>query len=211
MSRENDAINSTAQGGLAAAPAVLSALRAATGAAHEKLDAAFGALDLGRKDDLARFLRGHAIGMRALFAPFRAFVESELELACPDYPAALRADLAALGEDAAHLPRLSSPWLAGDGAALGLAYVIAGSRLGLAMLRKRGYYGRSTGLRSHYMEDESGIAIWRALLAHMRDTELDDARIAAACAAARGTFTCFGQAFDTSARSGEPMREFNAA
>ncbi|WP_374412431.1 biliverdin-producing heme oxygenase [Novosphingobium colocasiae] len=207
MSRSDNALNATS----ASFPAVLEALRCATGPAHDKLDAAFGSLDLTRRDDLARFLRGHAIGMAAIFAPFRAFVGGELHLSCPDYPAALRADLTELGEDTTTLPRISSPWLAADGAALGLAYVVAGSRLGLAMLRKRGYHGQSAGLCSRYMENESGIGIWQALLAHMRAATLDDAHIAAACAAARDTFACFAEAFDASARSGERIVEPDAA
>lgn len=199
MSREVDtSLHGTEPGCPAAQPAVLAALREATGTAHARLDAAFGALQLDRQEDLVRFLRGHAIGIAATFAPFRAFVEDELGLTCPDYREALAADLAALGEADAALPAISTPWLADRGAALGLAYVVAGSRLGLAVLRKRGYAGRAMGRRSRYMEDESGVVIWRVLLGQMREHDLSPAQIAAACTAALATFACFERAFELS-------------
>lgn len=202
MSRrhEVDRSLSTASSNLrpVAVPPVLEALRNATAVSHQQLDAAFGSVDMGEPDGFVRFLKGHAIGMAAVFAPFRSFVERELCLSCPDYPAALSADLATFGADSARLPRISPPRLVDEGAALGLAYVVAGSRLGLAMLRKRGYASQTPGCKSLYMEDESGLVIWRLMLRYMRETALDKSRIDAACVAALDTFACFANAFDAS-------------
>ncbi|RYE52519.1 MAG: heme oxygenase, partial [Hyphomicrobiales bacterium] len=122
-------------------------LREATAASHASLDGAFGSLDLGMRGDYVRFLSGHAIGMVPLFASFQAFVAGELGMECPDYAALLHDDLAALGVDAGQLPVVA---ILPELTPVGSGYVIAGSRLGLTMIRKQGYWGREHALPSAY-------------------------------------------------------------
>lgn len=108
------------------------ALRSATAAKHEAVDAAFGRFDLTDRASYGRFLTAHA---RALPA-----VEAALE-ACDAIPAfaprtdALQADLAALGLPMPDPLPLAPP--ENEAAAFGALYVIEGSRLGGAMLARQ--------------------------------------------------------------------------
>lgn len=175
---------------------MLSHLRAVTRASHDRLDAAFGALDLGATEDCVRFLAAHAIALKALDAPFRRFVEEELAMPCPDFPAMLTADLAARGLAMDSLPaaRPDTAVYAPCGAA-GVAYVIAGSRLGNAVIRAEGYHGRETGLSSRYMEDDTGHAVWKALNTWARARSFGPSEERAVEAAALATFAHFETAF----------------
>lgn len=177
-------------------PPLLSHLRDATRASHDLLDADFGSLDLTERTGYARFLSGHAIGIAPLFGTFRLFVERDLELACPDYPAMLRADLAAIGIDADALHHIAEP-TALEPAATG--YVIAGSRLGLGMLARGGYWGRSNGLPSAYMDDQQGLAIWKETAAWLKQDVPDDERAERERSAAVAAFDTFRHAFAASA------------
>lgn len=172
-------------------------LREATAASHQALDGAFGSLNLSNRSDFVRFLSGHAIGMAPLYDRFRAFIEEDLEGTCPDFPAMLRADLAALGVDTATLPQVTAP---NELTKAATAYVVAGSRLGLAMIRKAGYWGSADGMLSAYMEDDTGRAIWKEVAARFKAHIPDDVEAARERAAAVAAFETFRQAF---AASGE--------
>jgi heme oxygenase len=174
---------------------LLAHLREATAASHASLDDAFGSLDLSQRSDYARFLVGHAIGMRPLFGRFRTFVADQLGLPCPDYPAMLRTDLAALDIDAEDLPKLETKVDLTPG---GSGYVVAGSRLGLSMIRKAGYWGRAHGHPSAYMEDDQGIAIWKSVSAWLKRSEADEAVASREAAAAVAAFDTFRDAFAAS-------------
>lgn len=178
---------------------LLSCYRVATKASHELLDSAFGSLDLSSRGDYARFLCGHAIGVEPIFGSFRVFVEDQLELACPDYPAMLSEDLARLGIDAGELPKVAPASVISESAA---GYVLAGSRLGLASLARSGYWGRSNGLASTYMDDEQGLVIWRQLAAKLKQDIPDEARAKHEGAAAVAVFDTFREAFAASALAG---------
>jgi heme oxygenase len=178
---------------------LLSHLRDATAASHETLDGAFGSLDLTERGDYVRFLSGHAIGMAPLFDSFRAFVEDDLQIDCPDFTAMLRTDLAALGVDAGALPSVTPPAALSKSAT---AYVVAGSRLGLAMIRKAGYWGRSHDLPSAYMEDDAGRAIWKDVVARLKQRIPDQDEAAREGAAAVAAFDTFREAFAASASAG---------
>ncbi|MBB4859980.1 heme oxygenase [Novosphingobium chloroacetimidivorans] len=173
---------------------LLTHLRDATAASHALLDAAFGSLEMSDRADYVRFLSGHAIGLAPLFGNFRAFVEDDLGLACPDYLGMLHQDLAALGIDGAELPRIAA---AGGLTHAATGYVIAGSRLGLTMIRRQGYWGAAHALPSAYMEDERGLAIWKDAVGWLKQRELDDAQ--AERNAAVAAFDTFRAAFDASA------------
>ncbi|GAM03184.1 biliverdin-producing heme oxygenase [Novosphingobium sp. MBES04] len=175
---------------------MLSQLRAVTRASHDRLDAAFGALDLGAADDCARFLAAHAVAVKGLDAPFRRFVEEELDMPCPDFPAMLAADLAERGLSMSALPAPEpDACVHAPCGGAGVAYVIAGSRLGNAVIRAEGYHGRETGLPSRYMEDDTGHAVWKALNTWARARSFGPSEERAVEAAALATFAHFETAF----------------
>lgn len=189
-------------------PDMLGQLRAATAPAHARLDAAFGALDLRQEEGCRRFLAAHAIALRALFPRFARFVQDELSSPCPDYPAMLAQDLAERGCEADALPLLDAPApaMAGDAAA-GMAYVIAGSRLGNAVIRRNGYAGRETGRPSRYMEDDAGHALWKALVPWLRARAFPPRQRERCEAAALATFTAFEHAHALSAAMNTPCHK----
>lgn len=153
----------------------------------------FGALDLNDRADYARFLASHAIALAACQPILDPFVVEQLRLPLPAFSALLRLDLAALGTPAEILPRLA---LAPATDPIGVAYVILGSRLGLTVLRQRGFWGARA---SAYMSDDSGLALWRGLVAWLRYRPIADARIEAACASAEASFDLFRLAFAATA------------
>lgn len=176
-------------------------LREATHAAHESLDGMFGSLDLTSREGYARFLSAHLIGMRALQAPFRRFVADELGLDAPDFVGMLEEDLAAIGLNPDALPSIA---MASEMEASGITYVISGSRLGLAMIRKQEYWGKQAGTATSYMEDTNGLAVWRALVAWMNGHTPGATEAEAISAAARHAFDVFRQAFKLSGQSPPP-------
>ncbi|PEQ13876.1 hypothetical protein B2G71_06120 [Novosphingobium sp. PC22D] len=178
---------------------LLKALRDATADAHASLDASFGSLDIADRDDYVRFLRAHAIGLAPMFADYRAYIETTLGLSCPDFPAMLRADLAELGEETADLPRVEATGAVGGA---GLGYVVTGSRLGLAAISRNGYWGRANGLPSQYMEDQTGLVLWKDLAARLK-TEPAAADARTSVASALAAFATFERAFAASARANQ--------
>ena len=175
---------------------MLPALRAQTSDAHAALDASFGSLSLDQRADYVRFLKAHAAGLAPLFDIYLDFVTRELAVPCPDFMGMLAEDLTGLGEDTAQLPRLSVPC---DLDAAGVAYVVTGSRLGLTMIRRGGYWGRENGLPSRYMEDDTGLLVWKALLPWMKNRSTSPAEEASAARAALAAFDTFGAAFAANA------------
>lgn len=170
---------------------MLQALRKATHESHEALDGLFGSLNLGEKDDFTRFLAAHYIGMRSLHPALRQFAHAELGVEAPDFPGMLRDDLSEASIHADELPRIA---IEESLAPAAVAYVLCGSRLGLAMLKKRGYWRRDER-ESGYMEDTGGLDLWRLLLGWMKDRPADPPTLAALGASAVRSFDIFRQAF----------------
>jgi heme oxygenase len=140
-----------------------------------------------------------------MFPVFRVFVEQELQLECPDYPAMLHADLTTLGVDPDALPALAAPEaIAAGDAALGVGYVVCGSRLGLTMIRQRGYWGEAEGFRSAYMTDGRGHEAWKALVPKLRGQPYTPEQAETTRAAALAAFDVFSRAFDASIGLGQP-------
>lgn len=107
-------------------------LRDATGAAHERVDAAFGAHDLSSPDAYPRFLSAHA---RALPAAERVMAALPFARTLPLRAPLLEADLTDLG---APLPAPMAFTPGEDDATLwGVLYVVEGSRLGGALLARQ--------------------------------------------------------------------------
>lgn len=114
------------------------ALRKATAASHARVDAAFSRFRLDDADDYRRFLLAQAAG----FLPVEAALdEAEAERLIPHWAerrraSLLRADLAALNVTA---PELFGPppIFSSKASRLGATYVLEGSRLGGALLKRQ--------------------------------------------------------------------------
>ena len=162
------------------------ALRSATAPDHARVDALFSSADLSRPAGYRHFLSCQA----AAHLPVeRAIDAADLAAKPEDWPARrrgaeLRADLLELGGDEIREQPFA---LAKDEAAvLGAVYVLEGSRLGGALLRKR----VSPGLPTRFLSAGRPGA-WRALV-ELLDRRLDTpAAIEAAVASARSVFLCF--------------------
>lgn len=166
-------------------------LRAGTSGDHDRLDALLGACDLQTRDGMSHFLLAHAIGLASVGPVAAGFFRDELGLAMPDPCAMVAPDLAALDLD---MPVEAAP-LPAAGAA-GVAYVLIGSRMGVAALCKQGYWSPGTPGFSHYMQDRSLLALWSPLLGWLRQAELGPDDQAVALTAARAAFAAFEHGLD---------------
>jgi heme oxygenase len=163
------------------------ALRTGTAQEHERVDRLFGALNLARPEDYRLFLAAQA----AAFLP----VEEALDAAgaadfLPDWHARrrshlLRGDLHALGTP---LPSPEPvPALVSAPEILGAAYVLEGSRLGGAMLKRSVQHD----LPQAFLSAPQSPGAWRKLLETLDHYLYETAPVAAAVGAARGIFHCF--------------------
>lgn len=162
------------------------ALRTATAADHDAVDRAFGRYDLSDRAAYAAFLQAQA----AAFLPVEGAVDrSDPERVVADWTErrrsdALRADLAALGEETPASAPI--PPFASEAALLGAVYVLEGSRLGGRMLARE----VPDAFPQAFLA-AGNPALWRSLLAVL-ELNLDTGeRRAAAIEAARGVFALF--------------------
>jgi heme oxygenase len=115
-----------------------------------------------------------------------------IERLLPDWPARRRADLliadlADLGATAASREPIS---LDGDPALLGAAYVLEGSRLGGAVLKR----SIPDGAPRRFLQAPQEPGAWRKLLALLDESLYEPRTIAAACEAANTVFLLFERA-----------------
>ena len=129
------------------------ALRALTQPLHDRVDAAFGAFRLDRRDDYRRFLLAHARALPAVEAALAA------EAGLPGWRARTPLLAADLGELDEAMPA-TLPFATGSAAAAwGALYVAEGSRLGGAMLSRQ----VGDGLPRRYLADAHRPGEWRGL------------------------------------------------
>lgn len=147
-------------------PSLRAALREATGPLHLSVEARFAGLNLAEAGDYGRFLTDHAGVIPALE---QALDRAGIEAALPDWAhrrraAALAADLAALG-----LPfPTPRPVEVRPGAeAMGVAYVLEGSRLGAALLLK----AIPDSLPRAFFAHGQGEHLFRSFLPHLDAVE----------------------------------------
>ncbi|MEQ7874573.1 biliverdin-producing heme oxygenase [Sphingomonas sp. ASV193] len=163
-------------------------LRDETRAAHEAVDASFAGLDLAKRDDYAAFLVAHA----AAFLPAEeALTAAGADLLMPDWSvhrrgALLAADLADMG--VALPPPASAPRYDDEAAILGGAYVLEGSRLGGAMLRRQ----VGEGLPRRFLDAVQPPGRWRGFIALLEQKLYTEAEQRRARDAALSTFALFG-------------------
>lgn len=152
------------------------ALRAATAAAHARVDALYSSLDLSRPDDYTRFLTSHA----AAYLPVeQALARAGADDLVPGWSArrrgaALSTDLAAMG--LAVPPAQPAPAFDGEAEILGGLYVLEGSRLGGAVLVR----SVTPGLPTAFLAPEEASS-WRGFVAQL------DRRLASPAALNRAT------------------------
>jgi heme oxygenase len=163
------------------------ALRAATAANHERVDRLFSQLDLGLDAAYLLFLTAQAAAHLPIEDAMEAAGVSALIVDWPDRRRSdlLLADLAELGvEPPSAVP---APTLAGEPAILGAAYVLEGSRLGGAFLKR--------GLKPHaprrFLAAAQSPGAWRKLLAKLDESLYEPARVGEACETARQVFMRF--------------------
>lgn len=165
-------------------------LRRETRAAHERVDARFSGLDLKDPADYRRFVALHA----AAFLPLeQALTDAGAARLVDDWDAMrrtpeLEADLVALGLPVP--PRSSGPTFANDAEMLGAIYVLEGSRLGGAVLRKT----VDPAFPHRFLAHPQPAGRWRALVALMERNLYESVQIDSAVQAALGAFAYFEEA-----------------
>lgn len=163
------------------------ALRAATRAEHERLDALFAGFDLADPASYRAFLTAHAMALPSVEAALDA---GGFANALPDWPerrrgGALAADLAALGVPPPS--PLTAPPLATPAARWGAAYVLEGSRLGGAFLARQ----VAAGLPLTYLGTPQPPGRWRQFLSGLDTAVIEPQDRSVAYDSARATFALF--------------------
>jgi heme oxygenase len=162
------------------------ALRAATAPSHERVDALFGKLRLDQPGPYGQFLAAQA----AAYIPVEeALTQAGAAEIVPDWiqrqrAALLRADLTDLG--IAPPAPVAVPIFASPSAILGGVYVLEGSRLGGAMLKK----AVPPDLPTRFMGGGSSAA-WRDLLAILDERLTNEAERLISIKAAIEVFSIF--------------------
>ncbi|MDF0541053.1 biliverdin-producing heme oxygenase [Sphingobium sp. H39-3-25] len=162
------------------------ALRTATGSHHERVDSLFSKVRFDDRMSYGQFLRAQA----AAYLPTEnALSRSGIDAIVPDWQARQRNDL--LCADLADLG-LEPPTSAGDldldgeEASLGALYVLEGSRLGGAMLKR----SVSPDFPVRFLGGGDSTA-WRSLLALLEERLDTDVKRATSIKAARHVFMLF--------------------
>lgn len=173
-------------------------LRRETDMQHLALDTELGALDPAKVEDLGALLCVHARALPPLEAALRDWDGDGAgnPFAAGRLSGLVRQDLAALGLAApAPLPMPAVP----AGGRIGVAYVLAGSRLGARVLARRWRESDDAAVRraGRYLGDREGQGYWQALLHVLATAEID---VPAATAGAVTAFDLFSRALSESRR-----------
>ncbi len=157
--------------------------------------------DFARPAGYAAFLQGHAAALPALEHALEA---GGVEDVLPDWPLrrrtdALRGDLAALG--AAPPAAVDIGQLEGRAEMVGVLYVLEGSRLGGAVLRRR-LMAVQPAAPAAYLSHGTGLPLWRSFLDWLSADPLAGADAAAALTAAREAFRAFEAGFQAAVHRG---------
>jgi len=181
------------------------ALRDATAAAHDRVDAAFGGFDLTDRAGYRAFLQAHA----EVVLPLEASLPGERVV--DDWPERKRGAL--LREDLALLPKSVRPELVeghlsahdwpeglppfdelganeiGEATIAGTLYVLEGSRLGGRFLARQLPFGFPRA----YLDAHQRAGAWQALLERLDGLLKDPAALDAALVAADAAFAAFAR------------------
>lgn len=170
------------------------ALRSATAADHARVDALFSAHDLSNARGYGDFLVAQARAHLPVEAALDAY---GVEALLPDWPERRRAGalIADLGELSRALPEPLPlpPFVDDDAAALGIVYVLEGSRLGGSLLNR----SIADHLPRRFVGSPARPGSWRNLLTLLDRALADPERLKRAEAAARATFARFADAAES--------------
>ena len=163
------------------------ALKRATQAAHDRLDAQLSRLDLSRPDDYRAFL---LIQAKVVPGLERALEQSGLSYLVEGWSAhrrceLLRSDLSMLGVDLPESAEFSA--FPTEAATLGAAYVLEGSRLGAQILVRQ----VSSAMPSQFLKPPAGQSPWPSLVAVLDRFLYSDQRLGEATQAALECFAAF--------------------
>lgn len=165
------------------------ALRDATAAAHERVDAAFGGFDLTGRDSYAAFLNAHA----EAFLPIEAALETAgVERLIDDWSGRkrgllIREDLAFLNARPGDGFGGRAPDIGSDAQIAGTLYVLEGSRLGGKFLARK----LPPGFPRAYLDADQPAGNWRKLLDRLDTILYQPAELAVAIDAAQAAFDAF--------------------
>jgi len=185
-------------------------LKTATLFKHKRLDHELSALRLGEVDDYLTFLVFNA----PVLSLERALEDAGVGLELPDWPLraradALRADLASLGvRGLDEAPETALPNLADPAARLGLAYVLEGSRLGAAVLRRtvRASADGRVLAATRFVDHGFGHDLWRGFLARLEPALADPADRDLAARTATWAFDVFLARAEAMGLTSAPIR-----
>ena len=172
---------------------VRAALRAATAACHKRVDHAYSRFDLGSAHGYRTFLAAQA---DAFLPVEKALDDAGAKTVLPDWPQRRRGDLlrADLADLNVTLPEpFSVPeFISGKASMLGAIYVLEGSRLGGAVLKRAapGHFPR------RFLEARQAAGSWRLFLRTLDEFLTRPCDLDAAVAAATEVFARFAGAAD---------------
>ena len=175
-------------------------VRAATRAAHARVDGLFGAFDLADPADYRRFLEAHGSVTPSCERALSASGAAEL-LADWDRRArapSLAADLADLGGASIGIPSPTRRLTPAQ--AFGMMYVLEGSRLGGAVLARRVLASPSAACRSatRYLRHGEGQRLWSAFVAAFDNSPVVRDALDDVVRGALAAFDLFEKAAETS-------------
>jgi heme oxygenase len=164
-------------------------LRAATLANHAEVDTIFSCFDLSKPSGYRGFLRGQA----AACMPIERAIDKASPEAALNWPSRrrallLQADLVDI--DDAPIDEIAPPDFPSAQAVLGGIYVLEGSRLGGAFLRRR----VASDVPRRFLDAETEPGGWRNLLALLDERLGHQMDLDTAVIAARLVFDCFASA-----------------
>ncbi len=168
-------------------------LKNETSLGHDRVDADFASLPMDTKQGFATFLTAHHLAWSLLGTTWEQFVQYELGLRPPPYLSLLRDDLAEVLGDR-DLPQPLEAALPDCHA--GIVYVLAGSRMGMAVIRRRPNWARESQRGQRFVEDGSGPTVFRAMVGYLDESTQGRVDAPAAIEAAKWTFSLFGRAMN---------------
>jgi heme oxygenase len=173
-------------------------LKRETAIAHDNLDASFALYALDSRAGYVGFVIAHLIAWRALARHWTDALATLIAADAPDYAAMLEADLRDIVDgtvpDLPDLPNLPGLSVETPASAAGLAYVLAGSRLGVTVIARQPTWGHVHGRGTRFMDDRQGTIIFRQLIAFFDSPAGLALDRAAALRSAREGFDAFAQA-----------------
>jgi heme oxygenase len=166
---------------------VREALRAATQASHERVDALFSRFDLANPVEYGRFLAAQAAAHIPVEEALNAGGVADV---LPDWPSRQRAAL--LRQDLGDIMRadvvaIDPPVFDTVPALLGGVYVLEGSRLGGALMER----SLPPGVPGRFLRARGEPGAWRRLLARMDELLYEPPSLAVASRSAQAVFSSF--------------------